>query len=168
MADRQRATAMYFIDRLALRAGNEKGDDEADTYGCCSLQYEHVTLEPPNIVKFDFLGKDSMRFQQEVPVEPQVFKNIKLFKKEPKTVGDDLFDRLNVSNWEIVRVKLMIDWITQQAPGIAYAWSIGKGLPYIQRLVDFPGAIEDHTRTCYYRGEDCCVQHCKSNGCYSL
>jgi DNA topoisomerase-1 len=97
MADRQRATAMYFIDRLALRAGNEKGDDEADTYGCCSLQYEHVTLEPPNIVKFDFLGKDSMRFQQEVPVEPQVFKNIKLFKKEPKTVGDDLFDRLNVS-----------------------------------------------------------------------
>ena len=97
MADRQRATAMYFIDRLALRAGNEKGDDEADTYGCCSLQFEHVTLEPPNIVKFDFLGKDSMRFQQEVPVEPQVFKNIKLFKKEPKTVGDDLFDRLNVS-----------------------------------------------------------------------
>jgi DNA topoisomerase IB len=88
---------MYFIDRLALRAGNEKGDDEADTYGCCSLQFEHVTLEPPNIVKFDFLGKDSMRFQQEVPVEPQVFKNIKLFKKEPKTVGDDLFDRLNVS-----------------------------------------------------------------------
>ena len=29
MADRQRATAMYFIDRLALRAGNEKGEDEA-------------------------------------------------------------------------------------------------------------------------------------------
>jgi DNA topoisomerase-1 len=97
MADRQRATAMYFIDRLALRAGNEKGDDEADTYGCCSLQFEHVTLIPPNIVKFDFLGKDSMRFEQEVPVEAQVFKNIKLFKKEPKTVGDDLFDRLNVS-----------------------------------------------------------------------
>jgi hypothetical protein len=168
MADRQRATAMYFIDRLALRAGNEKGDDEADTYGCCSLQYEHVTLEPPNIVKFDFLGKDSMRFQQEVPVEPQVFKNIKLFKKEPKTVGDDLFDRLNVSYLPFTRVKLIVDWITQQAPGIAYAWSIGKGIPYIQCLVDFPRAIEDHTRTCYYRREDCCLQHSQSNGCYSL
>jgi len=131
MADRQRATAMYFIDRLALRAGNEKGDDEADTYGCCSLQYEHVTLEPPNIVKFDFLGKDSMRFQQEVPVEPQVFKNIKLFKKEPKTVGDDLFDRLNVGYTFMDRVKLMVDWITQQALGIAHAWFIGKGVPYI-------------------------------------
>ena len=88
---------MYFIDRLALRAGNEKGEDEADTVGCCSLRFEHVTLTPPNIIKFDFLGKDSMRFEQEVTVEPQVFKNVKLFKKEPKTIGDDLFDRLTVS-----------------------------------------------------------------------
>jgi len=97
MADRQRATALYFIDRLALRAGNEKGEDEADTVGCCSLRYEHVTLKPPNTVVFDFLGKDSMRFHQEVEVDAQVFKNIKLFKSEPKTKGDDLFDRLNVS-----------------------------------------------------------------------
>ncbi|KAL7418378.1 DNA topoisomerase 1 [Cryptotrichosporon argae] len=95
MADRQRATALYFIDRLALRAGNEKGEDEADTVGCCSLRYEHVTLEPPNKVVFDFLGKDSMRYHQVVEVDAQVFKNIKLFKAEPKTKGDDLFDRLN-------------------------------------------------------------------------
>lgn len=97
MADRQRATALYFIDRLALRAGNEKGEDEADTVGCCSLRFEHITLRPPNTVVLDFLGKDSMRFFQEVEVEPQVFKNIKLFKADPKTVGDDIFDRLSVS-----------------------------------------------------------------------
>ena len=96
MADRQRATALYFIDRLALRAGNEKGEDEADTVGCCSLRFEHVTLEPPNKIVFDFLGKDSMRFHQEVEVDEQVFKNIKIFKADPKTKGDDLFDRLNV------------------------------------------------------------------------
>lgn len=97
MADRQRATALYFIDKLALRAGNEKGEDEADTVGCCSLRYEHITLEPPNKVVLDFLGKDSMRFHQEVEVPAQVFKNIKLFKADPKGKGDDLFDRLNVS-----------------------------------------------------------------------
>ncbi|WWD19549.1 hypothetical protein CI109_104010 [Kwoniella shandongensis] len=97
MADRQRATALYFIDRLALRAGNEKGEDEADTVGCCSLRYEHVTLSPPNKVIFDFLGKDSMRFHQEVEVDNQVFKNIKLFKAEPKKKGDDLFDRLTTT-----------------------------------------------------------------------
>ncbi|KAF2753200.1 hypothetical protein EJ05DRAFT_480563 [Pseudovirgaria hyperparasitica] len=97
MADRQRATAVYLIDKFALRAGNEKGEDEADTVGCCSLKYEHVTLKPPNIVIFDFLGKDSIRFYDEVEVDPQVFKNLKLFKKAPKTDGDEIFDRLTTS-----------------------------------------------------------------------
>ena len=96
MATRMRATAMYFIDVLALRAGNEKGEDEADTVGCCSLRCEHVTLEPPNTIVFDFLGKDSIRFFKEVEVEPQIFKNIRIFK-ENKDAGDALFDRVNVS-----------------------------------------------------------------------
>nr|AUV65423.1 topoisomerase I [Fusarium aethiopicum] len=98
MADRQRATAMYFIDKLALRAGNEKDtENEADTVGCCSLKYEHVTLEPPNKVTFDFLGKDSIPYRETAVVDAQVFKNLKLFKKAPKTTGDDLFDRLTTS-----------------------------------------------------------------------
>ncbi|GAA6004245.1 DNA topoisomerase 1 [Rhodotorula paludigena] len=95
MATRQRAVAIYLIDRFALRAGNEKGEDEADTVGCCSLRFEHVTLTPPNKVTFDFLGKDSIRYVNEVEVDEQVFKNLKIFKKEPKTVGDLLFDRLS-------------------------------------------------------------------------
>ncbi|KAK0461067.1 DNA topoisomerase I [Desarmillaria tabescens] len=97
MADRQRATAMYFIDKLALRAGNEKGEDEADTVGCCSLRCEHLTLESPNIVIFDFLGKDSIRYYNQVPVDPQVFKNIRIFK-ENKEDEDALFDRVNTSS----------------------------------------------------------------------
>ena len=43
MMVRQRAVALYFIDKLALRAGNEKDDDEADTVGCCSLRVEHIS-----------------------------------------------------------------------------------------------------------------------------
>ncbi|KAK2765379.1 DNA topoisomerase 1 [Arachnomyces sp. PD_36] len=97
MADRQKATAMYLIDQFALRAGNEKGEDEADTAGCCSLKYEHITLKPPNKVIFDFLGKDSIRFYDEVEVDPQVFKNLKIFKKAPKKEGDEIFDRLTTS-----------------------------------------------------------------------
>jgi len=97
MATRQRATALYFIDKLALRAGNEKGDDVADTVGCCSLRYEHVTLEPPNRVIFDFLGKDSIRYYNEVEVSKQVYKNIEIFKRPPKKEGDMLFDRLNTT-----------------------------------------------------------------------
>jgi DNA topoisomerase I len=44
MRIRQRSVALYFIDRLALRAGNEKDEDQADTVGCCSLRVEHIQL----------------------------------------------------------------------------------------------------------------------------
>ena len=97
MVDRQRATAVYLIDQFALRAGNEKGEDEAETVGCCSLKYENVTLKPPNTVVFDFLGKDSIRFHEEFKVDAQVFKNLKIFKKAPKRNGDEIFDRLTTS-----------------------------------------------------------------------
>ncbi|KAK8740574.1 hypothetical protein OTU49_002975 [Cherax quadricarinatus] len=99
MRIRQRAVALYFIDKLALRAGNEKDEDQADTVGCCSLRVEHITLhEEKNgkeyVVEFDFLGKDSIRYYNEVSVERRVFKNLQLFK-ENKEDGNDLFDRLN-------------------------------------------------------------------------
>lgn len=84
-------------NKLALRAGNEKGEDEADTVGCCSLRCEHVTLEAPNFIVFDFLGKDSIRYYNRVEVEAQVFKNIRIFK-ENKNDDDNLFDRVTTSS----------------------------------------------------------------------
>ncbi|KAF8218287.1 hypothetical protein K438DRAFT_22969 [Mycena galopus ATCC 62051] len=96
MADRQRATAMYFIDKLALRTGDEKDDDEWETVGCCSLKCKHVTLEAPNFIIFDFLGQDSFRFYNRVPGEPQICRNIRIFK-ENKNDDDDLFDRVNTT-----------------------------------------------------------------------
>ncbi|XP_055639577.1 DNA topoisomerase I, mitochondrial isoform X1 [Toxorhynchites rutilus septentrionalis] len=101
MRIRQRAVALYFIDKLALRAGNEKDEDQADTVGCCSLRVEHIELHKElngkeNVVVFDFLGKDSIRYYNEVEVEKRVFKNLELFK-ENKKPGDDLFDRLNTT-----------------------------------------------------------------------
>lgn len=94
---RQRATALWLIDRLALRAGNEKGDDEADTVGCCSLRCEHVSLQEPNIVIFDFLGKDSIRYYNEVPVDAIIFKNLSIFMRPPKGPQDPIFDRLTTA-----------------------------------------------------------------------
>ncbi|XP_073987468.1 DNA topoisomerase 1 isoform X3 [Rhodnius prolixus] len=99
MRIRQRSVALYFIDKLALRAGNEKDEDQADTVGCCSLRVEHIQLHEEKdgkqyVVVFDFLGKDSIRYYNEVPVEKRVFKNLQLFM-EGKNGSDDLFDRLN-------------------------------------------------------------------------
>ncbi|XP_056099104.1 DNA topoisomerase 1 [Rhinichthys klamathensis goyatoka] len=102
MRIRQRAVALYFIDKLALRAGNEKDEGEtADTVGCCSLRVEHIKLYPQLerqdfVVEFDFLGKDSIRYYNTIPVEKRVFKNLQLFL-ENKQSEDDLFDRLNTS-----------------------------------------------------------------------
>jgi DNA topoisomerase-1 len=103
MRIRQRATALYFIDKLALRAGNEKDPDEsADTVGCCSLRVEHIKLHEVYdgeecVVEFDFLGKDSIRYQNHVSVDKQVFKNLRLFTKG-KDPSHDLFDRLSTSD----------------------------------------------------------------------
>ena len=52
---RQRAVALYFIDKLALRAGNEKDEDQADTVGCCSLRVEHISLHPEKNGKKQFI-----------------------------------------------------------------------------------------------------------------
>uniref|UniRef100_A0A4X1UWQ4 DNA topoisomerase I n=1 Tax=Sus scrofa TaxID=9823 RepID=A0A4X1UWQ4_PIG len=103
MKARQRAVALYFIDKLALRAGNEKEEGEsADTVGCCSLRVEHVQLHPeadgcPYVVEFDFLGKDSIRYYNKVPVEKPVYRNLQLFL-ENKDPGEELFDRLTTAS----------------------------------------------------------------------
>nr|XP_002187114.5 DNA topoisomerase I, mitochondrial [Taeniopygia guttata] len=99
---RQRAVALYFIDKLALRAGNEKEEGEtADTVGCCSLRVEHIQLHPQldgqeHVVEFDFLGKDSIRYYNKVSVEKPVFKNLQLFMKN-KDPTEDLFDHLSTT-----------------------------------------------------------------------
>ncbi len=48
---------MYFIDKLALRAGNEKDTDEsADTVGCCSIRVEHISKRGRGVVYADERG----------------------------------------------------------------------------------------------------------------
>lgn len=90
----QRSVAVYLIDQLALRVGNEKNtEEEADTVGCCSLRVEHVTLHDESKLELHFLGKDSIEFHQTVEVTPLVHELIKNFchKKRP---GDNLFDQI--------------------------------------------------------------------------
>lgn len=107
MPVKQRATAIWLIDRLALRAGNEKGEDEADTVGCCSLRVEHISFQikpdPENrkqkqyFIIFDFLGKDSIRYYNEVAVPKVIFQNLKTFATSAKKQRHDpLFEDLNV------------------------------------------------------------------------
>ncbi len=87
------ATACYLIYRTAMRVGDEKDPDEADTVGATTLRKEHIKITP-NTIEFDFLGKDSVRWQETVVAEghdKQFHENLKKLveKKKPK---DDIFD----------------------------------------------------------------------------
>jgi DNA topoisomerase-1 len=91
---KQLASALYLIDNLALRVGNEKGDDEADTVGVCSLRVEHINFLSDNKIKLDFLGKDSIRYENTVKIDPDVYNVLIKFTKGKKK-SDDLFDLIN-------------------------------------------------------------------------
>ena len=77
--NRQLGVATYLVDKLALRVGNEKGEDEADTVGCCSLRVEHIIVEDDDYIVLDFLGKDSMRYYNRIKVDAKVHNNLKQY-----------------------------------------------------------------------------------------
>ena len=94
---KQLACALYLIDNLALRVGNEKGEDEADTVGVCSLRVEHIELLEDFFIKLDFLGKDSIRYQNKVKINEYVYKCLITFIKNKKK-SDDIFDQINTNS----------------------------------------------------------------------
>eukprot|EP01060_Flectonema_neradi_P017857 TRINITY_DN246_c6_g1_i1.p1 TRINITY_DN246_c6_g1~~TRINITY_DN246_c6_g1_i1.p1 ORF type:complete len:826 (+),score=252.69 TRINITY_DN246_c6_g1_i1:33-2480(+) len=104
MKEVQMGVAMYFIDKLALRVGGEKKEDEADTVGCCSLRAQHVKPmtrvengKTQHYLHFDFLGKDSIRYVNDVDVPEKLAKLVgKLAKGKTDTAEkkNELFDRL--------------------------------------------------------------------------
>ena len=87
---------MVYLGVNLERRNAKDTDEEADTVGCCSLRVEHLSFPAENRVQLDFLGKDSMRYFNEVTVIPLVYKN--LFEFCQNKAGDvDVFDQLSVS-----------------------------------------------------------------------
>jgi DNA topoisomerase I len=81
---RQVATVAYLIDRLAMRVGDEKDEDEADTVGASTLRVEHVNVGDEKI-DFDFLGKDSVRWEKTLLIQDEndraLAENLKAFER---------------------------------------------------------------------------------------
>jgi DNA topoisomerase I len=93
----QLGTVLYMIDNFGVRVGGEKGADETDTVGASTLRVEHLSLKAPDVIIFDFLGKDSIRFYKELKVEPFIFNNVsKFIKGKPKDA--QLFDLISASD----------------------------------------------------------------------
>ena len=66
------STVCYLIFKLAMRVGDEKDPEEADTVGASTLRVEHITFKEDKdggkLIEFNFLGKDSVPWQKIVKV----------------------------------------------------------------------------------------------------
>ena len=86
---RQVATVCYLIDKMGMRVGDEKDEDEADTVGASTLRVEHVKLNE-NRAEFDFLGKDSVAWTKTETVPPSVARNLREFTRGKRS-EDEIF-----------------------------------------------------------------------------
>jgi len=82
---RKIATVCYLIDTLMMRVGDEKDKDETDTVGATTLRPKHVTIKPDGTVAFNFLGKDSVRWQKTITPPKPVVDNLRDFITSTKS-----------------------------------------------------------------------------------
>ncbi|MXY60959.1 MAG: DNA topoisomerase I, partial [Cenarchaeum sp. SB0665_bin_23] len=89
------ATACYLIYRTAMRVGDEKNEEEADTVGATTLRKEHVSIDK-NVIKLDFLGKDSVRWKETITLEghEMQFRDNMLDLISNKKETDEVFDNV--------------------------------------------------------------------------
>ncbi|HZW56834.1 MAG TPA: DNA topoisomerase I [Nitrososphaerales archaeon] len=96
--DRKVATVCFLIDKLAMRVGDEKDEDEADTVGASTLRVEHLKFNG-NTIDFDFYGKDYVRWQKSLSIDPKdkaAIDNLKEFcagKKPEDLIFDGITSR---------------------------------------------------------------------------
>ena len=95
------ATAAYLIFKLAMRVGDEKDPDEADTVGASTLRVEHIKFPQAGgrqQIEFNFLGKDSVPWQKTLDVGSDdtkaLYDNLRNFMKG-KRPQDQIFDDID-------------------------------------------------------------------------
>jgi DNA topoisomerase-1 len=99
---RKIATVCYLILKLAMRVGDEKDKDEADTVGASTLRVEHIKFpekDGKKYIEFNFLGKDSVPWQKAIeinsPDTKALFDNLGIFMKNKRNESDQIFDNIN-------------------------------------------------------------------------
>ena len=95
---RKVATVSWLILKPNMRVGDEKDPGEADTVGAITLRAEHVTIQG-DILHFDFLGKDSVRWVKEVKAPQQVIDNINFLAQQSKEYLFEGIDSKKVSRF---------------------------------------------------------------------
>ncbi|HEX6294503.1 MAG TPA: DNA topoisomerase I [Nitrososphaeraceae archaeon] len=99
---RKIATVCYLILKLAMRVGDEKDKDEADTVGASTLRVEHIKFpekDGKKYIEFNFLGKDSVPWQKTIEINSldtkALYDNLGIFMKNKRNESDQIFDNIN-------------------------------------------------------------------------
>ncbi|MGD0643982.1 MAG: hypothetical protein ABSA75_03660 [Candidatus Bathyarchaeia archaeon] len=95
---RKVATVSWLILVPNMRVGDEKDPDEADTVGAITLRAEHIKIDG-DIIHFDFLGKDSVRWIKNVKAPPEVIRNIQNYIQTSKEYLFEGVDSKKVSRF---------------------------------------------------------------------
>ena len=103
---RKVATVSWLILVPNMRVGDEKDPDEADTVGAITLRPEHIKIEG-DVVHFDFLGKDSVRWVKNVKAPTSVIRNI---EELMKTSREHLFEGIDS--------KKVSRFLSEKMPGL--------------------------------------------------
>ncbi|MDQ5869398.1 MAG: DNA topoisomerase I [Thermoproteota archaeon] len=100
---RRIATVCYLIFKLAMRVGDEKDPEEADTVGASTVRVEHIKFPRINgalCIEFNFLGKDSVPWQRTLEVNSEetkgLYENLIYFMKS-KSDKEEIFEDVNSS-----------------------------------------------------------------------
>ncbi|HUT16827.1 MAG TPA: DNA topoisomerase I [Acidobacteriota bacterium] len=95
---RKVATVCWLILKPNMRVGDEKDPGEADTVGAITLRAEHIKIGG-DILHFDFLGKDCVRWEKSVKAPPSVIRNIEHYAKTSKEYLFEGVDSKKVSRF---------------------------------------------------------------------
>lgn len=103
---RKVATVCWLILKPNMRVGDERDPDEADTVGAITLRAEHIKIDGYTL-HFDFLGKDSVRWEKSVQAPQAVIRNVEYYAKTSKEYLFEGVDSKKVSRF-----------LSQKMPGL--------------------------------------------------
>jgi DNA topoisomerase-1 len=103
---RKVATVCWLILEPNMRVGDEKDPGEADTVGAITLRPEQIEVEG-DVLHFDFLGKDCVRWVKNVQAPLSVIRNIEYYAKTSK---EYLFEGVNS--------KKVTRFLSENMPGL--------------------------------------------------
>ena len=99
--ERVLACAVRLLDRGFFRIGSEDYTVQNESYGLATMRKEHVSLEPPAGMQFDYVAKSGKRQVRGV-VDPEVFEVISVLKRR-RGGGEELLAYKAGRAWRDVR-----------------------------------------------------------------